>query len=51
MIRLPSIEHLHVNYRTRSGIIDVAASIVDILKRWANEAFAAWHPAFNFQIH
>ena len=47
MIKLPSIAHLHVNYRTHSGIIDVAASIVDVLQGWATEAF----PAFNFRIH
>ncbi|KAK9820310.1 hypothetical protein WJX72_008781 [[Myrmecia] bisecta] len=33
-IGLPAIEHLRVNYRTHSGILDVAASVVDLLKRF-----------------
>lgn len=39
-IGLPAIEHLSVNYRTHSGIIDVAASIVDILRRCPSNTVA-----------
>ncbi|KAK9827525.1 hypothetical protein WJX74_008224 [Apatococcus lobatus] len=29
---LPDIEHLHINYRTHSGIMDVAASVVNVIR-------------------
>ncbi len=33
-ISMPDIEHLRTNYRTHSGILDVAASIVDLLRKF-----------------
>jgi hypothetical protein len=33
-IAVPGIEHLRTNFRTHSGIIDVAAAIVDVLRRY-----------------
>ncbi|KAK9854785.1 hypothetical protein WJX84_000152 [Apatococcus fuscideae] len=33
-VALPEIEHLKVNYRTHGGIINVAASIVDLIRRF-----------------
>lgn len=33
-VALPEIEHLKVNYRTHAGIINVAASVVDLIKRF-----------------
>jgi len=33
-VGVPTIEHLKTNYRTHSGIIDVASSIVDLLKHY-----------------
>lgn len=31
-VALPEIEHLQINYRTHSGITNVAASVVDLIR-------------------
>ena len=40
-VALPEIEHLKINYRTHAGIINVAASVVDLIRRFFPQVIAA----------
>ena len=41
-VALPEIEHLKINYRTHAGIINVAASVVDLIRRFFPQVQLLW---------